>query len=451
MVINMDESRLRTIAQLQEFLSATAQVAFSAQGTADPNDAQRYAHISRVLSRFDYAHLKKPERGVVLAYLRRTSGYSRAQITRLVAQWSANRAAASPLTKRRSVPGVPFARKYTAVDVALLVEMDRAFEDMSGPAVAHLLHRAFHVYGDARYARLAKLSVSHLYNLRKSTGYQSQRTSFNKTRCVCNPIGVRKKPRANGRAGFIRIDTVHQGDLDGVKGVYHITCVDEVSQWQIEACVQGISEAFLLPVLALVIEQFPFEIEGFHSDNGSEYINARVAKLLEKLRIEQTKSRARRSNDNALAESKNASVVRKHMGYSHIPQRHARPINEFYQAVFNPWLNLHRPCLFAKDTVDDKGKITKRYDHKDVNTPLGCLAQLAEKGAVRFKAGITLEQLQAQALEQTDLAAAQAMQKAKAALFERFNTAQSKADAAVLESKTGTLSEVPQAPSAGAK
>jgi hypothetical protein len=221
----------------------------------------------------------------------------------------------------------------------------------------------------------------------------------------------------------VRIDTVHQGDLDGVKGVYHITCVDAVSQWQVQACVQGISEAFLLPVLALVIEQFPFEIEGFHSDTGSEYINGRVAKLLEKLRIEQTKSRSRHSNDNALAESKNASVVRKHMGYSHIPQKYAKPINEFYEKVFNPWLNLHRPCLFASEVVSPKGKVIKHYRHEDVKTPLACLAQLANKGLVRLKSGITLEKLQALAYAQTDLAAAQAMQKAKAKLFAKFNGA----------------------------
>jgi transposase InsO family protein len=119
--------------------------------------------------------------------------------------------------------------------------------------------------------------------------------------------------------------------------------VDCVSQWQVMACVQGISQAYLLPVLALIIEQFPFVIVGFHSDNGGEFINARVAQMLEKLRIEQTKSRSRQSNDNALAESKNASVVRKHMGYSHIPQKFAEPINAFYQETFNPWLNQHRP------------------------------------------------------------------------------------------------------------
>ena len=183
---------------------------------------------------------------------------------------------------------MPFARKYTAADVALLAEMDRANEDVCGVAIVHLLRRVFAVYGDQRYERLATLSVSHLYNLRKTGGYRTQRAHFTKTRGVCNPIGVRKAPRPNGRAGWVRIDSVHQGDLDGIKGVYHITCVDAVSQWQAQACVQGLSEAFLLLVLEMVIAQFPFQVDGFHSDNGSEYINHKVAKMLEKLRIEPT-------------------------------------------------------------------------------------------------------------------------------------------------------------------
>ncbi len=216
----MDESRLSTIAQIEEFLSASTQVEFSAHS----GDTERYAHISRVLKRFDYPRRNKHERGVLLAYLRHISGYSRPQLTRLVARWHANRLAAVPLAKRYAAPGAPFARKYTPGDIALLVEMDRANEDVCGPAIAHLLQRAYNVYGDARYERLATLSVSHLYNLRKSTGYRALRVSLTKTHPVCNPIGVRRAPRPNGRAGFVRIDTVHQGDLDGIKGVYHITC-----------------------------------------------------------------------------------------------------------------------------------------------------------------------------------------------------------------------------------
>jgi hypothetical protein len=205
-----------------------------------------------------------------------------------------------------------------------------------------------------------------------------------------------------------------------MKGVYHITCVDATCQWQVEACVQGISEAFLLPVLALVMEQFPFVIEGFHSDNASEYVNHKVAKLLEKLRIEQTKSRSRHSNDNALAESKNASIVRKHMGYEHIPKKHAHAINAFYQECFNPWLNLHRPCMFSTDKTNAKGKIVKVYKHQDVKTPLECLAILSDKGLVRFKKGVTLTALRLQAKAKTDLAAAQEMQRAKSELFASF-------------------------------
>ncbi|MEO7031280.1 MAG: hypothetical protein ABI351_04070 [Herbaspirillum sp.] len=176
----MDETKLRSIAQLEEFLKATPDISFTRiAGTAQN---ERYAHISRVLKRFDYPHRKKSERGVVLAYLQRTTGYSRAQIKRLVSRWHENRLAAVPLVKRYRAPAAPFARQYTAADIALLVEMDRANEDVCGPAVAHLLQRAYHVYGDIRYERLAKLSVSHLYNLRKS--YSGPRFQDTGLRCT---------------------------------------------------------------------------------------------------------------------------------------------------------------------------------------------------------------------------------------------------------------------------
>ena len=150
----MDETRLTTMAQLEEFLSASSVIEF----TPGEDDVERYAHISRVLKRFDYPRLGKADKGVVLRYLRRTSGYSRQQLTRLVAQWLANRLAPTPVAKRYGAPCAPFARKYTSADVALLVEMDRANEDVCGPAIVHLFARALHEYGDQRYERLASLS-----------------------------------------------------------------------------------------------------------------------------------------------------------------------------------------------------------------------------------------------------------------------------------------------------
>ena len=96
MVIDMDETRLRTIEQLQQFLSATPEVAFAPPEVRFGADNQRYEHISRVLARFDYPQRNKLERGVVLAYLRRTTGFCRAQLTRLVSRWASNRVAQRP-------------------------------------------------------------------------------------------------------------------------------------------------------------------------------------------------------------------------------------------------------------------------------------------------------------------------------------------------------------------
>src|SRR5665811_1143197 len=124
--------------------------------------------------------------------------------------------------------------------------------------------------------------------------------------------------------------------------VYHINAIDEVTQCEVVCTVEKISERFLIPALEQMFEAFPFVLLNFHSDNGSEYINKQVAKLLEKLRIEFTKSRSRHSNDNALAESKNGAVVRKLFGHVHIPQRWAPLINDFNQQNLNPYINLHR-------------------------------------------------------------------------------------------------------------
>jgi len=186
----------------------------------------------------------------------------------------------------------------------LLAALDERHNTLSGPATKKLCERAYQVFGETEYQRLAGISIAHLYNLRKSISYIGHRHQYEKTKPVRSKIGERRKPNANGQPGFVRIDSVHQGDQDGVKGVYHINAVDEITQFEVVCTVEKISEHYLIPVLEQLLDTFPFVIKGFHSDNGSEYINKQVAKLLEKLLIEFTKSRARQTNDNALAESK---------------------------------------------------------------------------------------------------------------------------------------------------
>lgn len=406
----MNETHIRTLAQVQGFLDGTLGVQFKPLD----DEAARYGHIVQVLRRFDYGRLQRAERGWVLRYLRATGGFSRAQLTRLVARVVAGQ----PLTKRYVVPAQAFARRYTDGDVLLLAEVDRQFDTLSGPATAHLLRRAFSLYGEARFERLAHLSVSHLYNLRRTPRYAAQRIVRTKTRPSAVAIGTRKAPAPEGRPGFIRIDSVHQGDFNGAKGVYHINAVDCVTQWQVVGSCERISEAFVLPVLEELFEQFPFQLLGFHADNGSEYVNARVARLLEKLRIEFTRSRPRKTNDNALAETKNGAVVRKVFGYAHIAQRHAAHINAFCRTHLNPLLNLHRPCLFATELPDatKPGRSRKVYRHADVMTPLEKLLSLP-KAASFLRAGVSLPALQAQARAKTDLQAAIELNQARQKLF----------------------------------
>jgi transposase InsO family protein len=413
MVIDMNEAQVRTLEQVRQVLAGTQALEFSRA----EDDEGRYEWIEQVLRRFGYRQLGRADRGPVLAYLQRLSGYSRAQLTRLVARWVAGK----PLVKNYCRPAHAFARRYTAVDVALLAEVDRAMCTLSGPATACVLRRQRDVYKAPGFERLGDLSVGHLYNLRHSAGYRNQRTVLSKTRPTRGvDIGVRRAPAPEGRAGFIRIDSVHQGDEDGAKGLYHIDAVDCVTQWQVVATVSTISEVHLLPVIEQMLEQFPFEILGFHADNGSEYVNHRVAQMLNKLNIEFTRSRPRHSNDNGLAETKNGAVVRKEFGYAHIPQRHAGRFNTYCREYLNPFLNFHRPCLFATDVPDPNkpGRIKRVYRPRDAMTPLDKLASLPEvHGCLRQ--GITMEHLRALAMALTDVQAAVELHEARLALFRR--------------------------------
>jgi len=234
-------------------------------------------------------------------------------------------------------------------------------------------------------------------------------------------------PTPSGRPGFLRVDSVHQGDLNGIKGLYHINLVDEITQFQFIGSVERISERFLLPVLEALIERFPFTVLGFHADNGSEYINHQVAGLLNKLHVQEfTKSRARRTNDNALVESKNGSVIRKHLGYAHIPGRFASIVNTFTQDILSPYLNFHRPCFFPTEQVDDKGRIRKHYHYDEMMTPYDKLKSLPNP-AQYLKPSVTFEQLDAIAYAISDNEAAHRLNQARAKLFRSINNAQNPA------------------------
>jgi len=403
----MNDDSVVSITQLREFLKLSNSAKFTSE---DRTGA--YEWIGRTLVKFRYTRLRKKEKGIVKKYLIAMTGYSETQIDRLIHR---KKAWGRVAQKTRTQPS--FERIYTSEDIALLAEVDNAEERRTGGALKKTLSDMFHVYGDKRFERLSHISISHIYNLRGTRQYGSKSLTYTKTPTTSVDIGLRKKPRPEGQPGFLRVDSVHQGDRDKEKGVYHINLVDEVTQDEIVVTVERISEEFLRPALEVALEDFPFVILGFHSDNGSEYLNKRVAEMLQKLLIEQTKSRSRRTNDNALVEGKNAAVVRKHFGYMHIPKKYARLMNEFNRDHLNPYLFLHRQCAFPTDVVDDKGKIKKVY--KEYRTPCEKLLSIPDVEQY-LKPGVTRESLQKQMMAKTHLAAAQEMQDAKKKLFAQF-------------------------------
>ena len=269
------------------------------------------------------------------------------------------------------------------------------------------LRRQYEVFGDERFVRLARLSNGHLYNLRKSRTYRCRRTVFTKTRARAVAIGERRKPRPDGQPGFVRVDTVHQGDLDGVKGVYYVNIVDEVTQYEPIGCVPALSERFLVPVLEALIRAYPFEIQGFHADNGSEYINHRVAALLNKLHIGQfTKSRAPPVQRQRLGRGQ------ERRGDSHLPRLRPHP-----PALRRPSQHLHPRGAVAVSELPPPLPVRHRAarrqgTHPQVATatttpppPYEKLKSLPD-AARWLKSGVTFETLDAVAYAQSDLDAA---------------------------------------------
>lgn len=411
MIVKLHSQRLQTLDEIRHFLSGAGPLDFKV-----PSRDDAYQWIEDALRQLCYKRLGKADKGLVRDYLIKVSGFSRAQITRLIQQFRET----GKIRDHRGKPANAIARHYQDADVRLLAEVDTLHGTLSGPATRKLCERAFLVFGDTRFERLARISNGHLYNLRHSTGYQRRRRHIDKTRPSPVRIGERRKPFPDGRPGFLRVDSVHQGDLDGIKGLYHINAVDEATQMQVIVCVERISERYLLPALEQMLEAFPFVIHNFHTDNGSEYINHRVADLLEKLRIEFTKSRSRQTNDNALVESKNGSTVRKHLGYEHIPGRFAQQVNLFTVNVLSPYLNFHRPCFFPEEIIDAKGKRKKRYPYANLMTPYDKLKSLRD-GSRHLKPGITLKQLDDIAMQCSDNEAARRLNTARDKLFQQIN------------------------------
>jgi hypothetical protein len=402
----MDDTEAKSLEQIRAFLAGSDPVQFAGQQREEV-----YGWVEKTLVRHQYASLDRPGKGLVRRYLGRMTGFSRAQVTRLITGYRR-----TDRVKAVAYQRTKFVTRYTATDVNLLAYVDKAHGNLSGPATKRVLEREYGEYGQTAYQRLSGISVAHLYRLRNSAAYRKRNTSYQPTRPTPIPIGERRKPQPHGAPGYLRIDTVHQGDQDGRKGLYHINAVDQVTQWEIVAATPQISEWWLLPVLVAMLGQFPFMIRGFHSDNGSEFINYNVARLLGKLLIQQTKSRAHHCGDNGLVESKNGAIIRKHIGFGYIDAQYAEAVDLFHRQHLNPYVNFHRPCAVPKIITEANGK--RRRVYLRWATPWE-LFQEAPHCESYLRPGVTLAELAGFVRVQSDTEAALGMQRAKRQLLAR--------------------------------
>ena len=410
MVITMNDSKLSSIVEVKRFLQESEVIEFKKRFRKEA-----YQWIEETLKRFDYLYLGKKEKGLIKKYLEKVTGYSRPQVTRQVREYRE-----TGRVKLKEYERNKFERKYTSKDIQLLAKTAELHDYPNGAALKKTLERMAKEYGEEEYRNIANISVSHIYNLRKTVSYQRSVSFYQGTKKTkATAIGERCKPEPEGRPGYLRVDTLHQGDKDGQKGVYHVNTVDEIVQWEVAGAAEKITEEYLLPLLEKIIASYPYRIINFHTDNGSEYVNSKVAEMLNNLLIKLTKSRPRHTNDNALAETKNGWVLRKWMGYAHIGQKYAKGINDFYFGCFNEYLNFHRPCAFPITVKDKKGKIKKKYRYQDYMTPYEKLRSIPD-AQIYLKESITLERLDKIAKRYTDNEMAKKVQLERDKLFDKI-------------------------------
>lgn len=399
---------LGSIDQIEDFLNTNKELGIKLEISSTKD---KYEFIRRVLFKFSYAGLDKGDKHVILKYLKYFTHYSKAHLKRCVKKWRQGKLYYNPIRSRNK-----FSQKYFPADIALLIKTDIVHDCLSGEATKRILKREFEKFGRIKYGNISHISVAHIYNIRnKNLQYNSSPAKFlSRTQATQVNIGIRRKPEPNGSPGYLRVDTAHQGDFNSKKGVYHINIVDEITQYELIGTVEQITERYLKPIVEELLKLFPFVIFEFHADNGSEYINRYTVKLLNKLHIALTKTRSRHSNDNALVESKNGSIIRKFYGRNYIAKKWAKKINQFNKNYFNVYLNYHRPCGFATDQVDSKGKIRKKYDHW--MTPYEKLKSL-ENAEQYLKPKFSFNELDKIANEKSDNEFAEEMQKQKSKLF----------------------------------
>lgn len=335
----------------------------------------RYKFIKQTTWKLFYVRRNKKDKSKVINFLSLITDYEPHYLKRLI-----HKSLKGKLNKKIYPQRNKFYKKYSSIDILLLAELDLLFKYPNGISLAQMCKLEFTYHGNNDFRTLHNISKSQIYNLRKEPRYKQLALIFTHTKKSKVMIVKRSKPKPNNTPGYIRVDSVHYGDNGEDKGCFFINLCDEVTQYEFVICVTSLLEENVIPAIVSALDFFPFKIIHFHSDNGSEFINHHLAELLNARLITQTKSRARRSTDNGLIESKNAHVVRKYFGHCFISSKHCDKINVFLKDYFYTFINFYRVCLFPTKMVNNNGKVTIKYKQDDATTPFIKLKSIDPNG-----------------------------------------------------------------------
>lgn len=415
MNITMNDSPITNINQLAQIVQSTEGIRFTARDKKE----EVYNWVRDVLMRYRYLKSNKKEKAVIKRYIMKMTGYCRSHINRLISYYKGE----GKIEVKDSNKRHKFSNKYTDVDIKLLARADEGHDYPNGGSLKRNLEREYEIYHKNEYKNISEISIAHIYNMRKTDKYQKITKKYDKTKSnIVNPIGIKRRPNPENKPGYLRIDSVHQGDgEDRSKGVYHINIIDEVTQFEFIAAVEKLTQEHMVPLVERLIEEFPFKIYELHSDNGTEYVNQELWRLLLGMLVKLTKSRSGKTTDNALVEGKNGSIIRKWIGYGHIPQTSAKEIDDFYRGYFNEYLNYHRICAYPTLSKDKKGKQKKVYKYGGYMTPYEKFKSLPNADK-HLKKGLSFKKLDEIAMKMSDNEMADLIQNERQKLFTSLNS-----------------------------
>jgi len=166
--------------------------------------------------------------------------------------------------------------------------------------------------------------------------------------------------------GFFEADTVaHCGGSLEESFIWSLTFTDIYSQWTCNRATWNKGAAGVVEAIACIEKNLPFEILGFDSDNGSEFLNYHLIDYFHKRpkKVGFTRSRPYHKNDNAYVEQKNYTHVRHLLGYDRLEDPEMIPlINELYREVWEPYNNFFMPCMKLIKKERHGSKIKRLHD-----------------------------------------------------------------------------------------